>query len=232
MPQLLIVLLLMSTQAFAQTPTPTPIPTQTENTRGMDTAPGAELNQRHLRFEEHLREHSFGETAKYVGFLYAVNIVGYLGTQKAAIEKVGSWQHYRTNLFKVVRADYDVWTFNWGTHVLTGAATNLFYRSRAYSRIDSLLLTALQSALFEFTIEVYTEPASLEDLVNTPILGAVAGTFLEWASFSLLNTDSMILHGVGHVLNPFTLFGLHEGQVAFRPVYTNEAKGLAVQWKF
>lgn len=223
---------LAQSPCFAQTPEPTP--TKPDPTRAFDTAPNAMLTppKAHVRFEEHLRSHSFGESAAYVGGLYAINVVGYLATQQTAIRTEGSWHRYGSNLFKITRADYDTWNFNWGTHVVTGAVTNLFYRSRGYSRLDSLLMTALQSALFEFTIEVYTEPASLEDLVNTPILGAVVGTFLEWASFSLLNTDSGFLHGVGHVLNPFTLFGLHEGEVQIKPDLEKDKKGVALQWHF
>ena len=206
---------------------PQPTPASPEVTRGLDVAP-----KPGLRFKENLRAHSFGESAAYVGVLYGFNLVGYVVTQKEAIQTRGSWTNYKNNLFKVVRADYDTWNYNWGTHVLTGATVNLFYRAKGYSRIDSLLMAAIQSALFEFTIEVYSEPASLEDLINTPVLGAVAGTVLEWASFSLLNTDSTFLHGVGHVLNPFTLFGFHEGEVQLKPEISNQQKGVAVSWKF
>ena len=222
----LIFFCLSATFAHAEG-SPGPTPSGPVDTRGMDVAPRPGVH-----FEEKLREHSFGESATYVGSLYVVNVLGYLATQHEAIRTEGSWANYRYHLFKVVRTDYDTWNFNWGTHVITGAATDLFYRSRSYSRIDSLLMTALQSALFEFTIEVYTEPASLEDLINTPLLGAVAGTFLEWASFSLLNTDSAFLHGIGHVLNPFTLFGLHEGEVEFKPEFSHDIKGAGFQWHF
>jgi hypothetical protein len=228
---LLALFFITSTASAATNPQPTP--SQPEPSRGFDTAPNAmDAPESGIRFQEHLRSHSLGETTKYVGILYGINILGYIATQQEAIHTRGSWATYRGNLFKVTRADYDTWTYNWGTHVLTGAATNLFYRSRAYSRFDSLMLTALQSALFEFTIEVYSEPASLEDLVNTPILGCVAATFLEWASFSLLNTDSWFLHGVGHVLNPFTLFGFHEGEVQVKPELSKDHTGVALQWHF
>lgn len=224
---LLMILLQSFAQAAPATPAPSASPTpQPEETRGLDTAP------RGLRFEEQVREHSFGETARYVGFLYAINVGGYLLTQREAIRERGSWRNYGNNLFKVVREDYDVVGYNWGTHVLTGAATNLFYRSRGYSRPDSLFLTAIQSALFEFTIEVYTEPASLEDLINTPILGAAAATLLEWSSFKLLNSDLTALHVVGHILNPFTLFGLHEGEARLEPEISGRYQGVKLSWRF
>ena len=31
----------------------------------------------------------------------------------------------------------------------------------------------IQSTLFEFLIEIYTEPASIQDLIQTPILGSL-----------------------------------------------------------
>lgn len=209
------------TSAF---PAVTPAPP--EDTRGADTAAAGP------RFEEKLREHSFGESARYLGLLYAINLAGYIVTQREAIRTHGGWDTYGNNLFKVVRADYDVVGYNWGTHVATGTATNLFYRSRGYSRIDSLVLAAIQSALFEFTIEVYTEPASLEDLINTPILGAAGATLLEWTSFKCLNSDSKALHVVGHILNPFTLFGLHEGEARLEPRLGSNDQGVNLSWRF
>jgi hypothetical protein len=40
-------------------------------------------------------------------------------------------------------------------------------------------MAAISSALFEFTVEVYTEPASVQDLYQTPILGSILGLGLE-----------------------------------------------------
>ncbi|MFN8370637.1 MAG: DUF3943 domain-containing protein [Bacteriovoracaceae bacterium] len=47
-------------------------------------------------------------------------------------------------------------------------------------------------------LEVYTEPASIQDLYQTPILGSVVGLFFEVISLDFLNSDSTFLRGVGH----------------------------------
>lgn len=164
------------------------------------------------RFQEVTRDHGFGETARYVGALYGLSWVGFLAFHRTAISNYGSWSRYRQNFGQVVAFDYDSPTFNWLVHVYTGSQVYLFYRARGYSKESSFALTALQSALFEFTIETLIEPASLEDLVNTPVLGGALGRGLELASLELLNSDSGALRTVGYLLNLPALVGLHEGQ--------------------
>ncbi len=78
-------------------------------------------------------------------------------------------------------------------------------------------MTAIQSALFEFTIEVYTEPASVQDLYITPVVGAVLGFVLEEISIKLLNQDFFLWRGIGHLINPLSLFGFYEGKVKMIP---------------
>ncbi|MFN8369551.1 MAG: DUF3943 domain-containing protein [Bacteriovoracaceae bacterium] len=109
-------------------------------------------------------------------------------------------------------------TWNWIIHPLNGSQIYLIYRANGYSRLSAVGMTFLQSALFEFTTEVYTEPASIQDLYQTPILGSVVGLFFEVISLDFLNSDSTFLRGVGHIMNPSTLFDFYEGRVYFAPM--------------
>ena len=59
-------------------------------------------------------------------------------------------------------------------------------------------MTFISSTLFEFTVEIYTEPAKVQDLYQTPILGSVLGVGLETLSLYLLNTGNSF----GRILKP------------------------------
>jgi hypothetical protein len=178
------------------------------------------------------RNHSFSEGVSHVGFIYGLSIGGYLFLHRDAIQKEGSWEKYRNHFGNIDANDHDRFSFNWGTHVFTGSQSYLFFRSQSYSKIDALALTALQSALFEFTIEIYTERASAEDLINTPLLGSALGVLLETTSLKLLNSESRFSRVLGYLLNPPALLGLHEGEVKASPIVTSKYQGLALEYRF
>jgi len=76
----------------------------------------------------------------------------------------------------------------------------------------------VSSTLFEFTVEIYTEPASIQDLYQTPIIGSFLGVGLETLSMYLLNTGNAVGRVLGHAINPSTLFWFYEGKVQIVPV--------------
>lgn len=184
------------------------------------------------RFTVVERSHTLGETVGYIGAIYGLNLVGYAIHQPKAIAEGGSFANYRRNFGKVATFDYDLWTYNWGIHVYTGSQAYLFYRARSYSKIQALTLTAIQSALFEFTGEIFTEPASLEDIINTPILGSALGGAIESFSLEWINGDSAFLRVIGHILNPTTILGLHEGDARLVPVIEKDKSGVALRVRF
>lgn len=176
------------------------------------------------------REHTSGETALYLASLYGVSGVIYYFTSTEKIHENASLDNFSHNFGRVIIFDTDSPNANWIVHVYSGSQCYLFYRGRSYTKTSAFLLTALQSALFEFTIEVIQEKASLEDLINTPILGSILGRGFELASIDLLNSDSWFLRTLGHLINLPTLFGFNQGVVY--PIIQGETKGLGLQVRF
>lgn len=177
------------------------------------------------------REHEWGETARYVGLLYGASWVGYFATQPKTFLENGSPALYRENFGRAVLFDHDPPWYNWMIHPTTGSQLYLFFRARGYDRRSAFALTALQSFLFETTVEIYTEKASFEDMINTPVLGGVLGHGLELLSLHLLNRESKVARFFGYLVNPMALLGLHEG--APRAVIVPGARpALALTWSF
>jgi len=177
------------------------------------------------------REHSFVETFSYVGSIYFLLGIGYYFTSKEKIERNASFENVTNNFGRVVIFDTDSPNANWVVHSLAGSQAYLFYRARSYSKSGAFFLTMLQSALFEFTLEIIQEPASLEDLINTPLIGSALGRGFELASIELLNSDFLLARALGHLINLPTLFGLYEGVVTY-PIVGPQAVGLGLQVKF
>lgn len=178
-----------------------------------------------------VREHTFAETSKYVGSLYVVTWIGYYVTQEDNLEDHGSIHNFWSNMKRPTWFDFDLFTYNWGLHTLSGSQAFLFYRAKSYSNVDAFLLTALQSLLFEFAIETYTERPSIEDMVFTPIFGSLLGTLLEKVSFKLLASESNYMRVLGYLLNPPILLGLHEN-IQLHPWIEKDSQGLAMRITF
>ena len=162
------------------------------------------------------RRHSKKETMKHIAALYGVTWMVYPLTQPDVVRKKGSWENYKNNLGKLV-FDKDEPFWNWFVHPISGSQLYLYYRANGYSRIDSLGLAAISSTLFEFTVEIYTEPASVQDLYQTPVIGSFLGVGIETLSLYLLNTGNSFGKFFGHVINPATLFWFYEGKVRMLP---------------
>ncbi|MBF0364865.1 MAG: DUF3943 domain-containing protein [Oligoflexia bacterium] len=162
------------------------------------------------------RDHRFLESTRLLSTLYVISWGTYYMGQENIFREEGSFAKYRKNMFHPV-FDKDNPYWNWGMHPLTGSQLYLFYRANGYTRMNALGMTFLQSAFFEFTTEVYTEPPSYQDLYQTPILGAILGYGLEKISLVLINSEWQIARVVGHILNPSTLFWFYEGKVQVYP---------------
>ena len=171
------------------------------------------------------REHTATEHATYLGAMFGVSIGAYYVSQSETISNNGSFKNWRSHFGHfVLDKDEPVW--NWVVHPYSGSQLFLFYRANGYSRIDSFFMTFIQSAFFEIFIEIYTEPASIQDLYQTPVWGSILGIFLEKSSLYLLNSDFIIGKVFGHLLNPATLFWFYEGKIEIIPTIKNrdEAK--------
>ena len=192
------------------------------------------IRKRRQSFHYHYfdREHTRKENLKLIGAVYGVSWVLYPLTQPSVFRNKGSIDNYKKNFGRLV-FDQDEPFWNWFVHPLSGSQMFLFYRANGYSRISSLAMSFVNSTLFEFTAEVYTEPASIQDLYQTPILGSILGVGLETLSLYLLNTGNMVGRFFGHVFNPYTLFWFYEGKIKIVPYFKNKkTPGLFVMGTF
>lgn len=162
------------------------------------------------------RKHSFKENAKLVSIIYGLSWLLYPVTQPEVFRNHGSVENYKNNFGKLV-FDRDEPFWNWIVHPLSGSQLFLFYRANGHSRVSALTMTFISSTLFELTIEIYTEPASVQDLYQTPIIGSILGIGLESMSLYLLNTGNVLGKVLGHILNPATLFWFYEGKIRITP---------------
>ena len=170
------------------------------------------------------REHSLKESAKHVAGVYAVSWGLYPLTQPQVVKDKGSWKNYKNNFGELV-FDRDEPFWNWFVHPISGSQLYLYYRANGYKRSDAMGMAFISSALFEFTIEIYTEPASIQDLYQTPVLGSLLGVGLENLSMYLLNTGNFFGRFLGHAINPSTLFWFYEGKVRVIPQTDWRTKG-------
>jgi len=162
------------------------------------------------------RKHTTEESLKHIAAMYGVTWLVYPLTQPDVVKNQGSWKKYGRNFGRLV-FDKDEPFWNWFVHPISGSQLYLYYRAVGYDRINSLGMAFISSTLFEFTVEIYTEPASIQDLYQTPILGSFLGVGLENLSLYLLNSGNAFGRTIGHILNPATLFWFYEGKVQIIP---------------
>lgn len=141
--------------------------------------------------------------------LYQVGVVGVLYFMP---ESVSKWkpENKEGNIFRKwddnvnnLRRDHDDWEVNYLGHPYFGAVYYVRARYRGYSREQSLGYATVMSTIYEYGIEALFEPASVQDLVFTPIGGAVLGEYFMVGRQKILNrieatgektwTDSMAL---------------------------------------
>jgi hypothetical protein len=170
------------------------------------------------------RRHTKEETWRHIGGIYLVSWAIYPLSQPSVFREKGSFENYKNNLGKVV-FDKDTPFWNWFVHPISGSQLYLYYRANGYNRVDSMALAFISSTLFEFTIEIYTEPASIQDIYQTPVLGSILGLGLENLSLWLLNSGHPIGKFLGHTLNPSTLFWFFEGKVRMVPQIDGKGGG-------
>jgi hypothetical protein len=140
----------------------------------------------------------------HLGVVYGISWALYpLFQPEVMMGDKGSWREYGENLGKTVY-DQDEPFWNWIVHPISGSQLYLFYRAMGYARTDSFAMTFISSALFEYTIEIYSEPASYQDLYQTPVLGTAFGYGIELLSTELLNRPSKLAQFFGRVINPLS----------------------------
>lgn len=178
------------------------------------------------KYEYVEKEHTAIDKLKLLGRVYLFTVTGYVLTQQEAISEHGSFDNYQHNFGSVVMdKDNPIW--NLVGHPYVGSQYYLFYRGNGFSKIGALEMAFYSSTLFETTIEIYTEKTSIQDLYQTPVLGAALGYGLEKLSFYFLNNENLTaLKVFGHILNPLTLFGYGEIETVIYPVISPKKQAL------
>ena len=74
--------------------------------------------------------------------------------------------------------DEDEWYVNYILHPYWGAAYYIRARERGFGRMHSFWYSFLLSTLYEYGAEALFEPVSYQDLVVTPVAGALLGEYL------------------------------------------------------
>lgn len=174
------------------------------------------------------REHSLEDNIKNIGVVYGLTWVLYPLIQPKVFKVQHGFQQYKGNFGKVV-FDKDEPIWNFFVHPLSGSQLYLLYRAQGYGRMEALGMTTISSTLFETTVEILTEPASVQDLYQTPILGTVLGLGIETASMALLNSGTTVGTIIGHIINPATLLPFYEGRTLIIPKFDQEDKGAMVR---
>lgn len=169
------------------------------------------------------------ETAANFGVVYTAQWGVYWLTQEKIIREHGSWQNFADN-FTRPTFDKDSFDYNIVKHTLSGQYYYLFYRYRGYSQGDAFLWTFLSSLAFEFIVENYTEPPSIQDIYQTPIYGTLAGMLSERASDYLREKDNLLLQGLGYILNPFAV--LSDLNIGVSPRIEPDSLGMQATWRF
>lgn len=161
------------------------------------------------------RQHTLSEDIQNQAFVYGLALAFYPITQPSIFKKSDGFTTYGKNFGKLV-FDKDEPFWNWFVHPISGSQIYLFYRADGYSRIEAFNMSFITSALFEFTIEIFTEPASVQDLYQTPVLGSILGLGIENFSMYLLNTGNPLASFFGHLMNPMTMLPIFKGNFILR----------------
>lgn len=188
------------------------------------------INYRYQYIE---KDHSKLDVFYDIAFCYGLTWVIYpIGQPNILSGGDGSGDKYEENFGDVV-FDHDEPFWNLFVHPIMGSQLFLYYRANGYSRWKAFQMTFISSMLFEFTVEIYSEPASLQDLYNTPVFGTVLGIGIENLSLKMLNSDNVVSRFFGHVINPATLFWFYDGKVEVTPLIgSKDLYGLSINMVF
>lgn len=117
--------------------------------------------------------------------------------------------------------DGDSFFTNYIVHPFAGTMSYLYYREMGYSFWGSALGSAVQSTLFEYTIEGLVETPSVPDLIATPAIGVPVGFLAEKTSDWLVQRDNVIAKAAGRIVNPMRNVVKDRKLVLFNPLTGN-----------
>jgi Domain of unknown function (DUF3943) len=92
-------------------------------------------------------------------------------------EKERGFENWLSNV-KEPEWDADSWWINYVFHPYFGAAYYIRARERGFDQLSAFAYSALASAMYEFGVESFFEKPSIQDLIVTPVGGALLGAFV------------------------------------------------------
>ena len=124
--------------------------------------------------------------------LYQVGVVGVLYLMPQSVSQWGDDQK-RGNIFRKwddnvhnLRKDKDQWEVNYIGHPYFGSVYYVRARQRGFDRQGALFYGVVMSTIYEYGIEALFEPASIQDLIFTPVGGAIVGEYFMTARENIL----------------------------------------------
>jgi hypothetical protein len=122
------------------------------------------------------------DTAYFVAYQFAVVAILYLAPEKLSgwsqeDKENYSFSKWKENVSNPVWDD-DEWWVNYILHPYWGATYYIRARERGLKQSHSFWYAVLLSTLYEFGAEAMFEPVSIQDLVVTPVAGALLGEYL------------------------------------------------------
>ncbi len=88
------------------------------------------------------------------------------------------WRNFRNAYTKPPVIDEDYWWTNYIGHPYQGATYYNAYRSQGATFWQSTIMTTVHSTFWEYVIEAGFEQPSIQDLIVTPIAGAITGELI------------------------------------------------------
>lgn len=123
-----------------------------------------------------------------VGILYLMpeNVTGWSEEDKSDYSMSKWWDNVKNP-----QVDSDDFYLNYVIHPYWGASYFVRARERGYSNTESFWYSVMLSTMFEFGAEALAEEPSYQDLVITPVLGSLLGSwFMHVREGARLRTDA------------------------------------------
>ncbi len=127
-----------------------------------------------------LSTHNFSGRLLYSqAILWPTSIAGHVGLY--ILKEDFDWSRavtlrmYERSFTSWPRLDKDHWSWNYEVHPIMGSFSYLSFRNRGASVLESIGGTALNSLIYEYLIAGGTQTPSWNDMVVTPIGGALLG---------------------------------------------------------
>ncbi len=165
--------------------------THAPSTEASHSATADQLEFPHLNLPERSDWNGLMHDSKLF-MLYQVGVVGVLYLMPQSVSQWGDDQK-QGNIFRKwndnvsnLRKDHDTWEVNYIGHPYFGSVYYVRARQRGFDRQDSLLYGVVMSTIYEYGIEALFEPASIQDLIFTPVGGAVVGEYFMAARENIL----------------------------------------------